>query len=62
MKVWRSNGNKLQFIALAHGDIYAVKVISYIFQNIEEPNTKGSQKRTKERVNVFRYVFRDSEG
>ena len=40
---------------------YLYDVFLY-FQNIEEPNTKGSQKRTKERINKFRMVFRDKDG
>lgn len=50
-----------------HFQFYLVQRIKYdkqidiSLQNIEEPSTKGSQKRTKERINVFRFVFRDRD-
>lgn len=37
-------------------------LLNILSNNIEEPNTKGSQKRTKERINIFRVVFRDRDG
>ncbi|XP_052267734.1 E3 ubiquitin-protein ligase HECTD1-like isoform X2 [Dreissena polymorpha] len=36
-------------------------LLNMLSNNIEEPNTKGSQKRTKERINIFRQVFRDRD-
>ncbi|WAR20557.1 HECD1-like protein [Mya arenaria] len=36
-------------------------LLNVLTNNIEESNTKGSQKRTKERINIFRLVFKDRE-
>lgn len=36
-------------------------LLSILSNNVEEPNSKGSQKRTKERINIFKLVFRDKD-